>query len=202
MTSKKAEPKVITADGILKALAGGAKSLTGVAKLLGYKSGSSATLKKIIQVVPDIEDRLAINVPAKDIPNKDAPKVVASKAKPKAGKKLVKAVPEKKPAVKKTASNEYPMPECVPYRASSGYALAWSILFAHREKGISKADLLSAYKKVSGKPDANCGYDIHVVVSPREDGSCHRSAGKASQTYWVEKQNDWYRLHIIGEDKR
>jgi hypothetical protein len=44
MTAKKTGPKAVTADGILTALEQGAKSLTGVAKLLGYKSGSTATL--------------------------------------------------------------------------------------------------------------------------------------------------------------
>lgn len=205
MTAKKTEPKVtITADAILKALEQGAKSLTGLAKLIGYKSGSSSVLKKLIQVVPDIEARLAINAPAKDSPIKDN----ASEAKPKlvkagkVGKKTAKVPADKKPAEKKSMGKaEYPMPECVPYRASSGYAMVWAILYAHREKGISKADLISAYKKMSQKADANCGYDVHVVISPREDGSCHRSAGKASQSYWVEREGDFLKLHIIGEKK-
>ncbi len=185
-TKQLAEPK-ITADGILKALSKGAKSLTGVAKHLGYKSGSSATLKKISQIVPDIDARLAINTPAKD--------AVAKPKGTKAGKKV-------SAENKSSGKAEHPMPDCVPYRPSSGYALAWSILYAHREKGISKADLLSAYKKASGKPDANCGYDVHVVISPREDGSCHRSAGKASQSYWVDREGDFLRLRLVGDGNK
>lgn len=201
MKAKQVEPKVITVDAILKALENGATSLTAVAKLIGYKSGSSSVIKKIIATVPDIEDRLAINSP-KDSPIKDK----ASEPKPKAvkaGKKAVKAPAVKKSVEKKSAGKtDFQMPDSVPYRASSGYAQVWAILYAFKDKGISKSDLVAKYMAWSKKPEQNAHFDTYVVCSPREDGSCHRSAGKASQSYWVEKQNDWYRLRLIGEDKR
>ena len=206
MSAKQIEPKVITADGILKAIEKGAKSLTGVAKLLGYKSGSSATLKKITQMVPDIEARLAINTPAKD-----SPKVVANEAKPKAvkaGKKTAKVVPaDKKPSEKKTAGkSEYVIPDCCPYRHAagnpSGYSLVFSILFAFKDTGISKKDLVAKYMAWSGKPEKNANFDTHVVASPRQDGTAHRSASKAADVYWVERENDFYRLHLVSESKK
>jgi hypothetical protein len=197
MSAKQMEPKVLTADKILKALESGATSLTAVAKLIGYKSGSSSVIKKIRATVPDIQDRTAINVPAKDAPIKDTASEEKSKAvkgkKARAGKKTA----DKNPVNKE----EYPMPDCVPYRPSSGYAKIYAVLFAFKDKGISKSDLVAKYMAWSGKPAKNAHFDTQVVCSPREDSSCNRSAGKASQTYYVERQNDWYRLHIIGENK-
>jgi hypothetical protein len=203
MTAKKTEPKAVTADGILTALEQGAKSMTAVAKALGYKSGSSGVLKKLVSMVPDLEDRLAINAPAS---GKDAPKDIASGAKPtvaKVGKKTTKPATEKPPVEKKTAGKgDYPMPECVPFRPTSGYAMVWAILHSHKEKGISKPDLIAKYRAWSGKPQKNAEFDAHVVVSPKEDGSCHRSAAKAAQSYWVQRENDFLRLHLIGEGKK
>jgi len=189
MKATNTEPKMTT-DGILKAIEAGAKSLTGVAKLLGYKSGSSAILKGIIKTVPDIESRLAANKMAKDTD--------ASGAEPKAGKKAVTKIVEEKPS----STAAFPMPECVPFRPSSGYAMAWAILYAHKGTGISKPDLISKYKAWSQKPDRNCQFDVAVVISPNEDGSSHRSASKAAQSYWVERQNSFLTLHLVPDTKK
>ena len=197
MTANKAEPKVLSADNILKALDQGAKSMTAVAKMLGYKSGSSGVLKKLIATVPDLAARLAAAAPAA---NKDAPKEPAREAKPK-GKKTG-AVAEKKPAGKAA----FTIPDYTPFRHTdgkpSGYAMVWAILHAHKDTGISKADLVAKYKAWSGKADKNCGFDVHVVISPREDGASHRSAAKAAQSYWVQRENDFLRLRLIGEGNK
>ena len=165
----------ITADDILKAIADGAKSPTAIAKQLGYKSGSSAIIKRLVAAVPDLQERLALNVSHADA-------------------QAIEARPENPAA--------YPIPDCVPYRKTSGYAMVWSILYAHRTDGINKHALTEKYKAWSGKPDKHCGFDVHVVLSPRQDGSSHSSASKASQFYWVERTNDYCRLHLVGEGRQ
>jgi hypothetical protein len=173
MDKQHAEPKItITAEGILKAVELGATSPTGVAKSLGYKSGSTSIIKRIVAAVPDLKQRLALNAAKAD-----------AVAKP-AGKQ------------------EVAIPDCVPFRRSSGYAVAWSILFAHRERGISKTDLIARYKEATGKPDANCGFDVHVVTSSREDGSSHKSAAKAAQVYFVERAGDLLKMHLVSDAKK
>jgi hypothetical protein len=173
-------------------------SLTDISRALGHKgtiSGSVAA--RIRELVPNVADLLAANKPAKDAKS-------ASDAKQAGNPKVKKAAKASaKPAGKKTAGAvAYPIPDCTPYRESSGYAQVWAILHAHKDTGISKTDLTAKYKAWCKKPDANCGFDVHVVISPREDGSCHRSAAKAAQTYWVERENDFLRLRMIGEGKK
>jgi hypothetical protein len=170
---KQAEHKVtITKEGILKALDGGAASMTAIAKTIGFKSGSSSIIKRIAAVPgTDLKARLAANQAKQDA--KDKP----------SGRQAVE------------------IPDCVPFRKSSGYAIAWSLLYASRGTGISKADLLARYVAATGKTEQLARYDCHVVTSPRVDGTAHRSAAKASGSYWVERRNEWYRLHLVGEKK-
>ena len=94
----------ITAEAVFKAINNGAKSLTAVAKALGYKSGSSGVIQAILKVVPDLRSRLqALN----DLPTGMAKEAV------KAGGKDIEETP-----VSHSAS---PMPDdIVPYRPSSG----------------------------------------------------------------------------------
>ena len=200
------KPKVeITAEVINKIISETRPtSLTGIAHALGHKgtvSGSVAA--RIRELVPDVADLLAANKPSKGAKSEASgtKPEVATTAKP--ARKAAKGTA--KPAGKKTVGTTCTIPESCPYRHSgdtpSGYAMVWSILFAHRDKGISKPDLLARYREWSGKPEQNCGFDVHVVLSPREDGSSHRSAAKAAQHYWIERQNDWYKLHLLSEKK-
>ncbi len=82
-----------------------------------------------------------------------------------------------------------------PYRAGS-YSQVYNILFQHRQNGISRMALLKKVMRVSKKPEKYCKYNIAIVSSPRKDGSAHRSARTASDIYFVEKQNDWLKLHL------
>ena len=167
----------ITAEAIFSAINNGAKSLTAVAKALGYKSGSSGVIQAILKVVPDLREHLhTLN---------DLPSGVANER----GEKNEK----NKPA----SPSAYPIPDCVPYRPSCGYAMVWSILYAHRQTGISRKDLIEKYKTCSGKPEPNCGYDVQVVCSVKEKSTCNRSALRASQFYWVERANDLLKLHLV-----
>lgn len=199
------KPKIeITAEAIEKIInETRPTSLTGIAHELGHQGTISGSVaKRIRELVPNIADLLAVNKTVKVVTGGEASGTTAKPAKP--AKKAAKGTA--KPAGKKTAGTAaFPIPECCPFRHTegkpSGYAMAWAILYAHRDKGISKPDLLAKYRAWSGKPEQNCGFDVHVVLSPREDGSSHRSAAKAAQHYWIERQNDWYKLHLLSEKK-
>jgi len=167
---KKQAQTKITAEAVLKAVEQGARSPTAVAKALGFKSGSSSIIKRITAVVPDIKARLKANQE-----KHDAEHTPASEA-------------------------AYPIPDCTPYRRTSGYAQVFAILH-HFRSGITKSDLLKRYQDWSRKPVKNCGFDVHVVISSREDGSSHKSAAKAAQGYWVERAGDLLKLRLVGEKK-
>lgn len=171
----------IKKENIIAAVQRGARSPTAVAKLLGFKSGSSSIIKRLLVAVPDLRERLILAEAdkAKEVAVTDTP--VST---------LVN------PSLSNTAA--YPIPDFVPFRAASGYAMVWSILYAFRETGISKSELMKRYQAWSGKPDKNCGFDCHVVASSREDGSSHRSASKAACCYWVERKGDLLKMHLVG----
>ena len=172
--SKTQDPRVISAESVIQTVEKGAKSPTAIAKALGFKSGSSSIIKRLIVAVPDLRERLAAHL---------------AKAEAKAE---TEAVPANPASVK--------IPNNCPYRRMGGYAKVYSLLFANKG-GMNKRDLIKRYVAWSGKSEKNAGYDVHVVLSPREDGSSHRSASTASQSYWVERKNDWCRLHLVGANK-
>jgi hypothetical protein len=147
-------------------------SLTQIAHALGFKGSVSGSLsKRLRELVPNISDLLSANKPATHAKDAHAEKTPKTVKKPTAVKESVP---------KKPSKAGFPIPEICPYRPSSAYAKAWAILYAHREKGISKADLIEKYKSWTLKPMPNCEFDVHVVTSPKEDGSAHRSASRAS----------------------
>ena len=181
----------ITAEAVFNAINNGAKSLTAVAKALGYKSGSSGVIQAILKVVPNLREYLhTLN---------DLPTGVANEAdKEQADKKNGKDRKNDKNERNKPASpSVYPIPDCVPYRPSCGYAMVWSILYAHRQNGITKKDLIEKYQVCSGKPEQNCSYDVQVVCSVKEKSTCNRSAARAAQYYWVERKGELLVLHLV-----
>lgn len=194
----------ITAEGIAKIVQDHKMtSLTQVSKALKLGTGavSGSVAKRIRALVPNVTDLLASNKLAKDAP--------AVEVKPPAVKKAVKQTAVKTavtPAVKKPAGKTaYPIPEICPYRhsgdAPSGYAKCWAILFAHRASGISKPALIEKYRAWTGKPQKNAEFDCHVVTSPKEDGSAHRSASRASGVYYCIRENNWVKLVLVSEKK-
>jgi len=100
-----------------------------------------------------------------------------------------------KPA-KKSSKKSYPIPKCCPYRKTSQYALVFAVLFSHRQKGISRQQLLQKVVAASNRPEKNCRFNIAVVVSPTEDGKAHPSANKAANHYFIERINGWVKLHL------
>ena len=124
-----------------------------------------------------------------------------SAAMPDVGAQLIANCRKQESKNTPASTAAYTIPDSTPYRRTSGYAQVFSILF-HHKNGISKSDLLAKYKAWSGKPDKNCGFDVHVVCSSKEDGSSHRSAAKAAQSYWVERAGDLLKLRLVGEAKK
>lgn len=194
-------------------------SLTQIYHTLGGSGSVSGSFsKQLKKLVPNIAELLTANKPApsgKDSPaSSPQPANDAPAADPKltaevkiTAEKPAKNLAVKKPKAEKSVSKKpagkgmYPIPDCVPFRPSSDYAKAWAILFAHREKGISRADFIERYRAWVGKPLKNCEFDCHVVASPRQDGSSHRSASRASGLYYCVKENDWIKLVLLSEKK-
>lgn len=193
--------KAVNAEIITKAIQDGKlSSLTQVSKALGLGTGavSGSVAKRIRALLPNVADLIASNKPA--TPAKDASAV--ADAKPPIAKTAVKKPTAiKEPTPKKPSKSAYPIPDCVPFRPSSAYAKAWAILYAHREKGISKPDLIEKYRAWTGKPQKNAEFDCHVVTSPKEDGCAHRSASRASGIYYCIRENNWIKLVLVAEKK-
>ncbi len=195
----------ITEESVLKAIEQGCQSPTAVAKKLGYKSGSSGIIKAILKVVPDLRERLqALNDADKagkadEVDEADEVEKTDDVGEVDEADKADEADKPDAPVIVKPASpSAYPIPDCVPYRKSSGYAQAWAILYAYRNEGITKKEFVAKYQAATGKPEKNCGYDCHVVASSHEDGSSHKSAEKAAKSYWVERADGLLKLHLIA----
>ena len=108
-------------------------------------------------------------------------------------------VPEEKARQEPASPTAFPMPDCVPFRPSSGYAKIFAILYDRREKGISKTDLVDCYKQWSAKDGKRADYAVDVVLSAKEDGSSHPNISKAAQRYWVVNTKGSYILHLRQE---
>ncbi len=163
--ARSAKHKPVTKEAVQKALQAGAKSLTDIARSLGFKGRpGSTTTAAIRKAVPDVDERLKANKAGKG-------------AKPKAGRA----------AGKTKGKRTYTRHETNPYREGSAYAAAYDVLADAGEKGIVRKDLVAEVARLTGKPEKNAYYDCVVVCSPAEDGRAHRSASTAADAYWVEK---------------
>jgi hypothetical protein len=112
-----------------------------------------------------------------------------------AKKKTSKASrPKSRPKVKTLKIND-----TCPFR-SGAYAVLWQLLFDHRKTGIRRDALLKLATKHFEKPEKNIAYDLAVVISPNSDGTAHRSAHRASDTYYVEKTNDHLKMILRKKD--
>lgn len=171
--------KQLSKEAVLDALkSSNATSLTALHKAMGGKgSVPGSTAKRVRELVPDIEAKLAANKVGK-------PKA----AKPATGKP--------KPLARTTP---YPRHSANPYREGSGYGLCFDILAAH-PNGMSRQSLIDSYAKASGKdPLKGVRFDIAVVTSAKESatGPRHRSCREG---YHVAVVNDHVRL--VLPDKR
>ena len=165
-------------------------------------SSKPSTAAKVIAVQPvnpvnPVKADKAVKTPTavKEVKAVKAVKPVAKVVKPVKVGKVVKTVKGSKSA-KPAKSDKPDNPNGNPYRSYSSYGKLWEILFKNKDKGISRAELIKAGMTAIGKPERNTGFDVAVVVSPSEDGSAHRSANKAADKYWVERDGGLLKLHM------
>jgi len=105
-----------------------------------------------------------------------------------------------KPRARKRKQSEIKIPDCCPYRSTSGYAKAFSLLWRASQStknGISRRDLIRQYATATGKPEKLAAYDVQVVLSPTNEGGGHASSKKYA--YWVEKTAGFCRLHMAED---
>jgi len=143
-------------------------SISALGKLMGYSKISGSLTNRIRKLLPGIDELLAGNHALHSLDPKPVKKTgcTGDVKGDKTGNKPAKVIPE------------------CPYRPTSAYAQVFQILYANRENGISKPELL---KKLvaSGRPETTSRWNIAVVASPDAEGGGHRSS-KANH-YFVSK---------------
>ena len=158
------------------------KSLTEVYRILGGAGKLSGSVaRKMRELVPGIEERLASNKAGEIKAEEKSPATI-----PKSGKSETTAKP-RKPKVHQSEEAE-----STPYRKGSAYSKVYQILTEHPD-GISRADLIREAARRCKKPASRSAFDVAVVVSPRESctGPRHRSARDG---YFVKVEGSCYTL--------
>ena len=147
-------------------------TMTALAHGLGYRGSPSGNLTaKIRQIVPGIDKLLRMNAAAAEIVGSGRKKVSKKRKKGKA----------------------HPRPECSPFRPNTLYGAIFDALFACREKGITRDQLLDYLKRhpdkaISSRSEQCHRWAIIVVTSSRETGEAHRSiSGKHGDLYFIRK---------------
>ena len=158
------------------------KSLTEVYRILGGAgklSGSAA--KRMRELVPGIEERLASNKAGEMKAEEKSPATLRTSGK------SGKVAKPRKPKVHQSEEAE-----STPYRKGSAYSKVYQILAEHPD-GISRADLIREAARRCKKPATRSAFDVAVVVSPRESctGPRHRSARDG---YYVKVEGSCYTL--------
>ena len=117
--------------------------------------------------------------------------------KPNKPKAATSTSPKKDKAVGKADKSNHV--ESNPYRAGSAYATCFEVLAKMgKDKPVTRRDLLESYCKASGKDEKHALYDMTVILSPRKDGTGHRSSRK--EAYWVERlENSMVQLHVADK---
>ena len=158
------------------------KSLTEVYRILGGAGKLSGSVaKKMRELVPGIEERLASNKAGK-MKAEEKPQATI----PKSGK-TGKGAKSRKPGVHQPEEAE-----STPYRKGSAYSKVYQILTEHPD-GISRTELIREAARRCKKPANRSAFDVAVVVSPRESctGLRHRSARDG---YYVKVEGSCYTL--------
>ena len=159
------------------------KSLTELYRILGGTGKLSGSVaKKMRELVPGIEERLASNKAGVGEAEEQPPATI-----PKSGKS------EKGAKSRKPKGHQPDEAESTPYRKGSAYSKVYQILAEH-PNGISRADLIREAARRCKKPAGRSAFDVAVVVTPRESctGPRHRSARDG---YFLEVQGSCYTLH-------
>lgn len=112
---------------------------------------------------------------------------MSKKTKSKKSSKVVKKV--KKPAAMVPPAEG----KATIFRPSSAYQKAYEILAAH-PNGLSRQELLKEFMAATGKDEKHARYDLSVVLSASESPTGPRHPC-CREGFWVERQNDFVRLH-------
>jgi hypothetical protein len=185
----------LTAELVLEAVKGGAKSLTAVSKALGLGKGSvsGSTAKAIRALVPDIEARLAANKANKGDTKTDAKPKVA-KAKPSTTKGKVK------PAKAPIKEGKWPRDPRNPFREGSAYATCFNILAFHKA-GLPKEKMVELLAEATGKDIKHAGYDAQVLLSahPNDNGLSNNDSPRHRSCrpgFWIQRTNGHVKLMV------
>lgn len=158
------------------------KSLTEVYRILGGEGKLSGSVaKKMRELVPGIEERLASNN-AGEMKAEEKPQATV----PKSGKS------EK--ITKKNSKAMYARCDKNPFREGSNYSLAFDILAASKD-GLPLTEWRERYAKAAKKPLKLASYDIQVLLTAKESptGERHRSCRDG---YYIERQCDHVRIRF------
>lgn len=156
------------------------KSLTEVYRILGGAGKlSGSTAKKMRELVPGIEERLASNKAGEGMEEeKPQPTLPKSGKSGKGAKKNFKAT--------------YPRCDKNPFREGSNYALAFDVLASFPE-GLPLAEWRERYAKAARKPLKLASYDIQVLLTAKDTptGERHKSCRDG---FYIERQCDHVRI--------
>ena len=176
-------------------------SLTQLAHFLGYKgSVSSGLVKKLRQLVPEIDALLKSTMPAE--PAKGVTEGKSGAAKPKAKAMPSKAAKGKAtPASKSTTkAGKYPRDPKNPFREGS-YATCYDILAKHGQ-GLPRERLIALLAEATGKDLKRASFDAQVVLSARgsDEPGLSRNEGPRNRScrpgFWVKRENGHVQLMI------
>ena len=154
------------------------KSLTELYRILGGAGKlSGSTAKKMRELVPGIEERLASNKAGEGVEEKPQPTLSKSG---KTGK-----------GAKKNSRATYPRCAKNPFREGSNYALAFDVLASSKD-GLPLAEWRERYAKAARKPLKLAGYDIQVLLTAKDSptGERHKSCRDG---FYIERQCDHVR---------
>ncbi len=158
------------------------KSLTEVYRILGGAGKLSGSVaKKMRELVPGIEERLASNKAAEG----------EAEEKPRA------TIPKSEKTEKTTKKNSkatYPRCDKNPFREGSNYALAFDVLAASKD-GLPLAEWRERYAKAARKPLKLAGFDTQVLLTAKDTptGERHRSCRDG---FYIEREGDHVRIRF------
>lgn len=158
------------------------KTLTDVYRLLGAqgKKLSGSVAKKIRELVPGIEERLASN--------KASAETAMVERIPK-GDGATNRISKKSKGVKKTSkTGQFPHSKDNPFRPNSNYALAFDVLASFPD-GLPLATWRELYAKAAKKSLKLASFDTQVLLTAKDRPTSERHRSCRSGFY-IERQCD------------
>lgn len=113
-------------------------------------------------------------------------------------KKKVKLLKKRvtKSQKRQTTKSSTPAANGNPFRPESAYARIYDVLASAPEGMMTREDLLKKAMKAVHKDATHTGYDLAVILSPKDSptGKRHRSCRPG---YWVERNGDLLKLRTV-----